>query len=38
MLEFALSGVIFAAAVVASGHAVIYKREPSDAGPTGYEA
>ena len=38
MLELALSGVIFAAAVVASGHAVIYKREPSDAGPTVYEA
>jgi cardiolipin synthase A/B len=28
MLELALSVVIFAAAVVASGHAVIYKREP----------
>ena len=28
MLELALSGVIFVAAVVASGHAVIYKREP----------
>ena len=28
MLEVALSVVIFAMAVVASGHAVIYKREP----------
>jgi hypothetical protein len=28
MLELALSGVIFLAAVVTSGHAVIYKREP----------
>ncbi len=28
MLELALSVVIFVAAVVASGHAVIYKREP----------
>lgn len=28
MPELALSGVIFGAAVVASGHAVIYKHEP----------
>ena len=28
MLELALSVVVFVAAVVASGHAVIYKREP----------
>jgi cardiolipin synthase len=28
MLEFALSAVVFLAAVVASAHAVIYKREP----------
>jgi cardiolipin synthase A/B len=28
MLEIALTVVVFVAAVVASGHAVIYKREP----------